>query len=189
MNTSLNTCFINYLNAFDSIRDLRYADDIALLATTPRGLEALIQSLKCYSEQRGLHLNVKKNKIMDVDKCKEEAVLTINGEEIERVNNFVYLGARIDANGKSTLEIRRRLAMAGSKLKKMTNIRKGQSIYTNLRILRSAVFPTATYGCEAWTINNADSRKITTFEMKCYRKLLRISWTEKISNETVLSRL
>ena len=89
------------------IRDLRYADDIALLATTPRGLEALIQSVKYHSEQRGLHLNVKKTKIMDIDKCKEEAVITINGEEIERVNNFVYLGARIDANGKSTLEIRR----------------------------------------------------------------------------------
>ena len=58
-----------------------------------------------------------------------------------------------------------------------------------LRILRSVVFPTATYGCEAWTINNTDSRQITAFEMKCYRKLLRISWTEKISNETVLSRL
>ena len=84
------------------IRDLRYADDIALLATTPRGLEALIHSVKYHSEQRGLHLNVKKTKIMDRDKCKEEVVIRINGEEIERVNNFVYLGARINANGKST---------------------------------------------------------------------------------------
>ena len=122
------------------IRDLRYADDIALLATTPRGLEALLQPVKYHSELRRLHLNVKKTKIMDIDKCKEEAVITINGEEIERVNNFEYLGARIDANGKSTLEIRR-LAMAGSKLKKMTNIWKGQSIYTKLRILKSVVFP------------------------------------------------
>ena len=100
------------------IRDLRYADDTALLATTPRGLETLIQSVKYHSEQRGLHLNVKKTKIMGIDKCKEEAVITIDGEEIERVNNFVYLGARIEANGKSTPEIRRRLAMAGSELKR-----------------------------------------------------------------------
>ena len=170
------------------IRDLRYVDDTALLATTPRGLETLISLLNIIVS-RGLHLNVKKTKIMDIDKYKEEAVITIDGEEIERVNNVVYMGARIEANGKSTQQIRRRLAMAGSKLKKMTNIWNGQSIYTKLRILRSVVFPTETHGCEAWTINNRDNKKTTAFEMKCYRKILRNSWTEKISNETVLSRL
>lgn len=171
------------------IRDLRYADDTALLATTPTGLENLILSVKDHSEQKGLHLNVKKTKIMDTDKCKNQAVIKIDGEEIERVNNFEYLGARIEANGKTTPEIRRRLAMAGSKLKKMEKIWKGQCIDTKLRILKSTVFPTATYGCEAWTLNSTDNKKITAFEMKCYRKILRISWIEKVSNEEVLSRI
>ena len=63
------------------IRDLRYADDTALLATTPRGFETLIQSVKYHSEQRRLHLNVKKTKIIDIDKCKEEAVITIEGKK------------------------------------------------------------------------------------------------------------
>ena len=171
------------------IRDLRYADDTALLATTPTGLENLILSVKDHSEQKGLHLNVKKTKIMDTDKCKNQAVIKIDGEEIERVNNFEYLGARIEATGKSTPEIRRRLAMAGSKLKKMEKIWKGQCIDTKLRILKSTVFPTATYGCEAWTLNSTDNKKITAFEMKCYRKILRISWIEKVSNEEVLSRI
>ena len=109
---------------------MRYADDTALLATTSKGLETLIQSVKDHSEQKGLLLNLKKTKIMDIDKCKEKAVITIDGEEIERVNNFNYLRAQIQANGKSTPEIKRRLAIAGSKLRKMARIGKGQSICT-----------------------------------------------------------
>ena len=126
---------------------------------------------------------------MDTNKCKEKASIKIDGEEIERVDSFEYLGARIEANGKTTPEIRRRLAMATSKLKKMTNIWKGQCIDTKMRILKSIVFPTATYGCEAWIINKRDSTKITAFEMKCYRKILRLSWTEKVSNEEVLRKI
>ena len=58
-----------------------------------------------------------------------------------------------------------------------------------LRVLETVVFPTALYGCEAWTINNTDAKRITSFEMKCYRKILRISWMEKVTNKEVLSRL
>ena len=138
------------------IRYLRYVDDTALLATTSKGLETLIQSVEDHSKQKGLLLNSKKTRIMDIDKCKEKAVVKSNGEEIEKVKNFDYLGAQIDANGKSTPEIRRRLVMAGSKLRKMAKIWKGQSLYTKLRILKCILFPTVTYGCEAWTINNTD---------------------------------
>ena len=119
---------------------------------------------------------------MDIDKC-------IDGEEIERVSNFEYLGARIEANGKNTPEIRRRLAMATTRLTKMISIWKGQCKKTKLRVLETVVFPTALYGCEAWTINNTDAKRITSFEMKCYRKILRISWMEKVTNKEVLSRL
>jgi len=112
------------------VRDLRYADDTALLSTTPKGLENLIKSVKEHSEHRGLYLNVKKTK------CKDQAIIQVEGEEIERVNSFEYLGAKIEANGKTTPEIRRRLAMATSKLKKMEKIWKGQCIQTKLRILK-----------------------------------------------------
>ncbi|GFN86089.1 endonuclease-reverse transcriptase [Plakobranchus ocellatus] len=170
------------------IRDLRYAGDTALLSTAT-GLEKLIKAVKEHSEQKGLHLNVKKTKIMDIDKCKKEARIQIEGEEIERVKSFEYLGARIEANGKTTPEIRRRLAMATAKLHKMEKIWKGQDVHTKVRILKSIIFPTATYGCEAWTINKTDSKRITAFELKCYRKILRISWTEKIRNEEVLIKI
>ncbi|GFN82103.1 endonuclease-reverse transcriptase [Plakobranchus ocellatus] len=171
------------------IRDLRHADDTALLSTTTEGLEKLIKAVKEYSEQKGLHLNVKKTKIMDIDKCKKEARIQIEGEEIERVKSFEYLGARIEANGKTTPEIRRRLAMATAKLQKMEKIWKGQDVHTKVRILKSIIFPTEKYGCEAWIINKTDSKRITAFELKCYRKILRISWTEKIRNEEVLIKI
>ena len=151
-----------------SIRGLRYADDTALLATTT-GLENPIKSVKEHSEQKGLFLNVKKTKIMSTDRCREEVVINIDREEKERVSSFEYQGARIQANGKTTPEIRRRLAMAKAKLNKMANVWKGLCVDTIIRVLKSTVFPTATYGCEAWTINQTDGKLITAFEMECYR--------------------
>ena len=71
----------------------------------------------------------------------------------------------------------------------MISIWKGQCKKTKLRVLETLVFPTALYGCEAWTINNTDAKRITSFEMKYYRKILRISWMEKVTNKEVLSRL
>ena len=79
--------------------------------------------------------------------------------------------------------------MATTRLTKMISIWKGQCEKTKLRVLETVVFPTALYGCEAWTTNNTDAKRITFFEMKCYRKILRISWMEKVTNKEVLSRL
>ena len=120
---------------------------------------------------------------MSTDRCREEAVINIDREEIERVSSFEYLGARIQANGKTNPEIRRRLAMATAKLNKIANVWKGQCVDTKIRILKSTVFPTTTYGCEAWTTNETHGKLITAFEMKCYRKILRIPWTDRVKNE------
>ena len=130
---------------------LRYMKNIFSNVPTIRttGLEKIIKSVKEHSDENGLFLNIKKTKIMDIDKCKEEARIAIDGEEIERVSNFEYLGARIEANGKSTPEIRGRLAMATTRLTKMISIWKGQCKKTKLRVLETVVFPTALYGCEA----------------------------------------
>ena len=70
------------------LKDLRYANYTELLATTPRGLENLIKSAKNYSNEIGLHLNLEETEIMDIDKCKEDAVMLIDGEEIQRVNSY-----------------------------------------------------------------------------------------------------
>ena len=126
---------------------------------------------------------------MDTEKCKKEAVIKLDGEEIERVNSFEYLGARIEANGEKFPRNKKKTGNGNIKIEKMASIWKGHSIDTKVRILKCIVFPTATYGCEAWTINNTDSKKITSFEMNCYRNILRIPWTQKVSNEEVLLRI
>ena len=116
--------------------------------------------------------------IMDLDKS-PTTTIDVDGEQLENVNYFVYLGSRIDADGKSSPDIRRRIAIAISKLNTMAPLWKSQSTELKWRTLKASIFPVAIYGCEAWTISKNDEKKITSFEMKCYRKILRISWTER----------
>ena len=101
-----------------NIRDLRYTDDMTLLSSTSMGLKKLIKSVKEHSDKKGLPLNVKKSKIMDTEKCGKEAVIELGGEEIERVESCEYFGARKEANGKTTPDIRRRLAIVTARLNK-----------------------------------------------------------------------
>ena len=101
------------------LRDLRYADDTALLSTTTEGLHQLIHSVKEHSENKGLFLNIKKTKIVDTDRCKKTSDITVDGETVECLENFEYLGSKIEGNGRCSNEIKRRTAMAAGQLKKM----------------------------------------------------------------------
>ena len=125
---------------------------------------------------------------MDLDKS-PTTTIDVDGAQLENVNNFVYLGSRIDADGKSSPDIRRRIAIAISKLNTMAPLWKSQSTELKWRTLKACIFPVAIYGCEAWTISKTDEKKITSFEMKCYRKILRISWTERKTHASVLEQL
>ena len=121
---------------------------------------------------------------MDLDKS-PTTTIDVDGEQLENVNNFVYLGSRIDAEGKSSPDIRRRIAIAISKLNTMAPLWKSQSTELKWRTLKACIFPVAIYGCKAWTISKTDEKKITSFEMK----ILRISWTERKTNASVLEQL
>ena len=169
------------------VKELRCADDTVLFAQTPEGLRRLLQSVKTHSESSGLYLNAKKTKIMDLDKS-PTTTIGVDGEQLENVNNFVYLGSRIDSDGKSSPDIQR-IAIAISKLNTMAPLWKSQSTELKWRTLKACIFPVAIYGCEAWTISKSTIKKIISFEMKCYRKILRISWTERKTNASVLEQL
>ena len=130
------------------IYELRYADDTALISDTKEGLAKLITTVKEHSEMKELKLNVKKTKIMDVNGCRESSEVTVDGEEIESVESFEYLGSLIEADGDGTKEIKRRLAMASKKLTEMKKLWKATNKDMKLRIIRVCIFPTATYGCE-----------------------------------------
>ena len=137
-------------------------------------------------------MNTKKAKIMVVDSNQAVIVEFMLGEEkIEEVDNFVYLGSVIDTSCKSSKEIRKRLAMAKTAVQNMLNIWKSRGVSTKLklRLLHATAFAVATYGCESWTFTETDGKKIDSFEMWCYRRLLRVSSTDKRTNQWVLEKI
>ena len=171
------------------IPELRYADDTVLLSNDIKGLEQLIKNTKKHSEAQNLYLNVQKTKIMSTDTTTQQPKIIIDNTEIECVDKFQYLGANINGAGNCMAEIRKRLAMASCKITQLKNIWKNNKIETKLLLLRTFIFPVATYGCETWTLNKTATKNINAFEMKCYRKILRISWKEKMKNSAILNIL
>ena len=104
-----------------AIRDLRYADDTALLSKSEEGLRNLVEAVKEHSEAKDLMLNVKKNKntkSMDTDKCTQKSNIQLNGETLENVEYYEYIGARVENDGRTKKEMARRIAIASQKLKK-----------------------------------------------------------------------
>ena len=115
-----------------SLPELRYADDTVLLSSTPEGLEKMIRSVKQHSEDQNLFLNAKKTKIMKTDKTERTTNIVIDGDTIEEVIDFDYLGSLIAQNGDGIKEIRRRLGMASKKLKSLKKVWKGNDDKTKL---------------------------------------------------------
>ena len=172
-----------------SIPELRYADDTVLLSTSPEGLERLIKSIKEHSESQNLHLNANKTKIMKTDKTHRDPDIKIGNNEIEIVKEFNYLGSMLYNNGDIRREIKRRCSMALNRLKQLKNLWQGTTKSTRVKILRTCIFPIATYGCEAWPISPSLEAMITSFELKCYRKMLKIPWILKRTNQSILEEL
>ena len=96
-------------------------------------------------------LNVKKTKIMDTDKCTQKSNIQLNGQTLENVEYFEYLGARVENDGRTKKEMARRIAIASQKFKSLAKIWEGQNNTVKLDILKACIFPVALYGCEAWT--------------------------------------
>ena len=134
-------------------------------------------------------LNVKKTKVMTMDKKIGPVNITVNNEISEVLNTYEYIGSTVTDNGDGKIEIRRRLAIATNKLMSMKLLWKGESALTKLKILRACVFTVATYGCKKWTMTKAVSKLIDSFEMRCYRQVLRVSWKENRTNESIRNEL
>ena len=183
-------------DTFDSLNiggqeypELRYADDTVLLSTTPEGLEKMIRAVKTHSENQNLFLNAKKTKIMRTDKTTRATNIIIGNDVIEEVPDFDYLGSLITNNGDGIKEVKRRLGMATKKLTKMKRLWKGTDENTKLKFLKALIFPVATYGSETWCLNKQAEQKVNAFQMKSFRKILRIPWTEKRTNVSILQQL
>ena len=136
-----------------------------------------------------MEVSAEKSKIMVNSADNIMADITMNGEHLEQVDQFKYLGSTISADGRSTKEVKVRLAMAMSTVTSLGIIWKNRNISfcSKMKLYKSLVLSVLLYGCESWTLNADLERRIQAFETKCYRRLLRISWFERRTNEYVLN--
>ena len=140
------------------------------------------------SEKAGLKLNTQKIKIMASGPITSRE---IDGETVETVSDFIFVGSKITAVGDWSHEIKRRLLL-GRKV--MTNLdsklkSRGITLPTKVRLVKGMVFPVVMYGCESWTVKKAEHWKIDAFELWCWRRLLRVPWTARRSNQSILKEI
>ena len=171
------------ITARRNINNLRYADDITLMAESEEELKSLLMKVK-ESEKVGLKLNIQKTKIM------ASGLMTswqIDGETVETVADFIFLGSRITADGDCSHEIKRCVLLGRKVITNLESILKSKDIIlpTKVRLVKAMVFPVVMYGCESWTIKKADGSRIDGFELWCWRRLLRVPWTARRSNQSM----
>jgi hypothetical protein len=168
-----------------TINNLRYADDTTILAEEKENTEKLLKKLKEESEKAGLSLNLKKTKIMTTGTLNE---FILNGTEMEITSYHTFLGSIITGDGYDNKEINRRLLIGRMAMTKLEIIMKDRDVKnaTKIKITETIVFPTVTYGSESWTVRKKERKKIDAIELWTWRKILRVSWTEKGTTLSVL---
>ena len=171
------------------IADLRYADDTARLISGSKNSSEALKRLDDAGKQKGLSMNIKKTKWMSIG-GKEDTV-SLDGEQIEEVQEYKYLGSIKCGNGDCSKDIRVRIGMAKKRVLELTNIWKDHGVHkvVKMRLVKALVWPVLTYGAEAWTLKAADIRSLEAAEMWTYRRVLRISWRDRRTNESVLREL
>ena len=137
------------------------------------------------SEKVGLKLNFQKTKIMASGPITS---WQIDGEAMETVKDFILGSSTITAEGDCSHEIKRRLLLGKEAMTNLDSIFKSRDITlpTKVRLVKAMVFPVVMYGCERWTIAKAEKQRIDTLQLWCWRRLLRVPWTERRSNQSIL---
>ena len=138
-----------------NINNLRYADDTTLMAKSEEELKSLLMKVKEESEKVGLKLNIQKMKIMASGPITS---WEIDGETVETVSDFIFLGSKITADGDCSHEIKRRLLLGRKVMTNLDSILKSRDItlLTKVRLVKAVVFPVVMYGCESWTLKKAE---------------------------------
>ena len=174
------------------------------MAESEEELKSLLMKVKVESEKVGLKLNIQKMKIMASGPITS---WEIDGETVETVSDFIFLGSKITADGDCSHEIKRRLLLRRKVMTNLDNIFKSRDITlpTKVCLVKAMVFPVVMYGCESWTVKKAAAsaakllqscptlcdpiRRIDAFELWCWRRLLRVPWPARRSNQSVLKEI
>jgi len=156
-----------------NIKNLRYADENTLMAESEEELKSLLMKVKKENEKVGLKLNIQKTKIMASGSITS---WQIDEETVETVRDFVFLGSKITADGDCSHENKRHLLLGRNVMSNLNSILKSRDITlsTKVCLVKAMVFPVVMYGCESWTIKEAECQRIDAFELWCWRRLLRV---------------
>ena len=158
------------------------------MAESEEELKSLLMKMKEESEKVGLKLNIQKTKIMASGPITS---WEIDGETVETMLDFILGGSKITADGDSSHEIKRRLLLARKVMTNLDSILKSRDITlpTKVHLVKAMVFPEVMYGCESWIVKKAERQSIDAFELWCWRRLLRVPWTARRSNQSILKEI
>ena len=187
-NTGLEEAQAGIKIAGRNINHLTYADDTILMAESEEELKSLLMKVKEESEKVGLRLNIQKTKIMASSPITS---WQIDGEIVETVSDFILGGSKITGDGDCSHEIKRRLLLGRKVMTNLDSIFKSRNITlpTKVHLVKAMVFPVVMYGCESWTVKKAERQRIDAFEPWCWRRLLRVPWTARRSNQSILREI
>ena len=158
------------------------------MADSEEELKSLLMKVKEENEEVGLKLNIQKTKIMASGPITS---WQIDGETVETVADLIILGSKITADGDCNHEIKRRLLLGKKVMTTLESILKSRDVTvpTKVHLVKGMVFPVVMYQCESWTIKKAEHRRMDAFELWCWRRLLRVPWTARKSNQSILKEI
>ena len=171
-----------------NINNLRYADNTSLMAESEEEVKSILMKVKEESEKAGLKLNIQKTKIMATGPITS---WQINGGKMEKVTDFIFLGSKITECAHCSCEIKLCLLLGRKAVTNLDSMLKSRDItlLTKVCIVKALIFPAVMYGCESWTIKKAECQRIDAFELWCWRRLLRVPWTARKFNQSILKEI
>ena len=172
--------------AWRNINNLRYADDTTLMAESEEELKSLLMRMKEESEKTGLKLNIKKTYGVQSHKF-----MANRRGESGNSDRFYFLGVQNHCNGNHNYEIKRLLLLERKAVTNLDSILRSRNITmaTKVHIVKAMFFPVVMYRCESWAIKKIENQRIDDFELWCWRRLLRVPWTVKRSNHSILKEM
>ena len=158
------------------------------MAESEEELKSLLMKVKEEREKVGLKLNIQKTKIMASGPITSWQV---EGGKLETMADFIFLGSKITVDGDYSHEIKRWLLLGRKTMTNLDSVLKNRDITlpTKFHIVKAMVFPAVTYRCESWTITKAENWRIDAFKLWCWRRCLRVPWTERRSNQSILKEI